>query len=124
MPEDSSIPLKDHELADDELAWMKAVYADFGKIRASFSGREKEFNPKDALREVLGSERHRLAPEVDLSGPGPWRLGQNRHGRGSPPSFCREWNCIDTREAEPTSFPCMWSARRTHFPSVSTHSPC
>ncbi|HSZ90782.1 MAG TPA: hypothetical protein VK822_15580, partial [Acetobacteraceae bacterium] len=82
MPEDSSIPLKDHELADDELAWMKAVYADFGKIRASFSGREKEFNPKDALREVLGSGRHRLAPEVDLSGPGPWRLGQNRHGRG------------------------------------------
>jgi hypothetical protein len=82
MPEDSSIPLKDHELADDELAWMKAVYADFGKIRASFSGREKEFNPKDALREVLGAERHRLAPDVDLSGPGPWRLGQNRHGRG------------------------------------------
>ena len=82
MPEDSSIPLKDHELADDELAWMKAVYEDFDKIRTSFSGREKEFNPKGALREVLGSERHRLAPDADLSGPGPWRLGQNRHGRG------------------------------------------
>jgi hypothetical protein len=82
MPEDPSIPLKDHELADDELAWMKAVYEDFDQIRTSFSGREKEFNPKGALREVLGSERHRLAPDADLSGPGPWRLGQNRHGRG------------------------------------------
>jgi hypothetical protein len=82
MPEDSSIPLKDHELADDELSWMKAVYEDFDKIRASFSGREKEFNPKAALREVLGAERHRLMPDADLSGPGPWRLGQNRHGRG------------------------------------------
>lgn len=82
MPEDPSIPLKDHELADDELAWMKAVYEDFDEIHASFFGREKEFNPKDALREVLGWERHRLSPDADLSGPGPWRLGQNRHGRG------------------------------------------
>ena len=82
MPEDPSIPLKDHELADDELAWMKAVYEDFGKIHASFFGREKEFNPKDALREVLGWERYRLTPDANLSGPGPWRLGQNRHGRG------------------------------------------
>jgi len=82
MPEDPSIPLKDHELADDELAWMKAVYEDFDEIHASFFGREKEFNPKDALREVLGWERHRLSPDANLSGPGPWRLGQNRHGRG------------------------------------------
>ncbi|HEY6440959.1 MAG TPA: hypothetical protein VIY55_13130 [Acetobacteraceae bacterium] len=82
MPEDPSIPLKDHELAADERAWMKAVYEDFDEIRASFFGREKEFNPKDALREVLGWERHRLSPDADLSGPGPWRLGQNRHGRG------------------------------------------
>lgn len=82
MPEDPSIPLKDHELAADERAWMKAVYEDFDEIRASFFGREKEFNPKDALREVLGWERHRLSPDANLSGPGPWRLGQNRHGRG------------------------------------------
>ena len=34
------------------------------------------------LREVLGWERHRLSPDANLSGPGPWRLGQNRHGRG------------------------------------------
>ena len=61
---------------------MKAVCEDFGKVRASFSGRDNEFNPKAALREVLGREEHRLTPHVDLSGPGPWRLGQNRHGRG------------------------------------------
>ena len=60
---------------------MKAVYEDFLKIRASFAGREQAFSPKEALREVLGREEHRLATQVDLSGPGPWRLGQNRHGR-------------------------------------------
>ena len=27
MPDESNIPLLDHELAEDELAWMKAVYA-------------------------------------------------------------------------------------------------
>jgi hypothetical protein len=82
MSEQSSIKLLDHELAEDELAWMKAVYEDFGRIRASFFGRENEFNPKAALREVLGREERRLTPDADLSGPGPWRLGQNRHGRG------------------------------------------
>jgi hypothetical protein len=81
MAEASSIALLDHELAEDEYAWMKSVYADFSAIRASFAGREAEFNPKEALREVLGREEHKLAPSVDLSGPGPWRLGQNRHGR-------------------------------------------
>jgi hypothetical protein len=82
MSEEANIPLLDHELAEDELAWMKAVYEDFSKIRAAFSGRDKEFNPREALREVLGREERRLTPHVDLSGPGPWRLGQNRHGRG------------------------------------------
>ena len=82
MPEEATIPLLDHELAEDELAWMKAVYADFGKFRAAFSGRDEEFDPKEALREVLGREEYRLATQVDLSGPGPWRLGRNRHGRG------------------------------------------
>jgi hypothetical protein len=82
MSDRSSIALLDHELADDELAWMKAIYDDFNKVRASFSDQDKEFNPKDALREVLGRDEHRLAPHVDMSGPGPWRLGQNRHGRG------------------------------------------
>jgi hypothetical protein len=82
MSEEPAIPLLDHELAADELAWMQAVYDDFDKIRATFSGREQEFDPKAALREVLGREEYRLAPQADLSGSGPWRLGQNRHGRG------------------------------------------
>jgi hypothetical protein len=82
MPNESGIKLLDHQLAADELEWMKAVYEDFGNIRASFSGREKEFNPKQALREVLSRDEYKLSAEVDLSGPGPWRLGQNRHGRG------------------------------------------
>ncbi len=82
MSEEPAIPLLDHELADDELAWMKSVYDDFSAIRATFSGRESAFEPKAALREVLGREKHKLASQVDLSGSGPWRLGQNRHGRG------------------------------------------
>jgi hypothetical protein len=82
MPQEPNIPLLDHELAEDELSWMKSVYQDFDKIRASFSGREAAFNPKQALREVLGRDEYKLAADVDLSGPGPWRLGQNRHGRG------------------------------------------
>jgi hypothetical protein len=82
MAEQPNIPLLDHELAEDELAWMQAVHQDFGKIRASFAGRETEFDPKAALREVLGRADYRLGVQADLSGPGPWRLGQNRHGRG------------------------------------------
>jgi hypothetical protein len=76
MTEQSAIPLLDQDLAEDELAWMQSVYTTFSSIRAAHA------NPKDALREVLGREEHRLATSVDLSGPGPWRLGQNRHGRG------------------------------------------
>lgn len=79
MSHDQNIPLLDHELAEDEFAWMRAVYADFAALRAGATG---AFNPKDALRYVLGRDAHRLAPGADLSGPGPWRLGQNRHGRG------------------------------------------
>ncbi len=82
MSEDPNIPLLNHELAPDELAWMKAVYQDFSAIRVSYPGRDNSFDPKQALRDVLGREEHKLTPTVDLSGPGPWRLGQNRHGRG------------------------------------------
>ena len=82
MSEEATIELLDHELAEDELAWMQAVYAAFTTIRAAYSGHEQEFDPKQALREVLGRDEYRSAPEVDLSGPGPWRLGRNRHGRG------------------------------------------
>jgi hypothetical protein len=81
MSAEASIKLLDHELAEDELSWMKSVYADFGKLRASFAGREDEFNPKEALREILGREEHLLPTPMDLSGPGPWRNGGNRHGR-------------------------------------------
>lgn len=82
MPEEPSVPLLDHELAADELAWMQAFHEDFEKIRTAFSGRAEKFNPKDALREVLGRDEYRLSAELDLTGPGPWRLGRNRHGRG------------------------------------------
>lgn len=82
MSDEPAIPLLNHELAADESAWMQAVYDDFDKIRAAYSGRAQDFDPKAALREVLSREPHRLAPQADLSGPGPWRLGQNRHGRG------------------------------------------
>jgi hypothetical protein len=75
---DSDIALLDHELADDELAWMKSVYTDFNKLRAS----DAQLTPKDALRQILSRDQYKLAPQADLSGPGPWRLGQNRHGRG------------------------------------------
>jgi hypothetical protein len=82
MSDEPNIPLLDHELANDELTWMQGVYEDFSKIRATFAGGATEFDPKQALRDVLGQEKYRLAAEADLSGPGPWRLGQNRHGRG------------------------------------------
>jgi hypothetical protein len=81
MTERAGIELLDHELAPDELAWMNAVYTDFDRIRASFAGREDEFDPKDALRTVLGSEEHKLPTPMDLSGAGPWRNGRNHHGR-------------------------------------------
>ena len=82
MAVEDDLPVLDHELAEDELVWMKDVYDDFSRIRASFTGRETTFDPKQALREVLGRKKYQLGEGADLSGPGPWRLGQNRHGRG------------------------------------------
>jgi hypothetical protein len=82
MAAEPGIPLLDHELAPDELAWMQSVYAGFDRIRATFAGRADDFDPKQALREVLDRQDHRLTAQADMSGPGPWRLGQNRHGRG------------------------------------------
>jgi hypothetical protein len=79
MPDGAALPVLDHELADDELQWMKSVYADFSKARAAAG---PEFNPKEALRAILARAEYRLSAAPDLSGPGPWRLGQNRHGRG------------------------------------------
>ncbi len=78
MPDGSKIPLLDHELAADEVAWMWAVHAAFSQARAAAGAGA---NPKELLREVLGrAEFHLSAPPV-LTGSGPWRLGQNRHGR-------------------------------------------
>jgi len=82
MSEDQDLPVLNHELAEDELAWMKAVYDDFGTVRASYTGREAAFNPKEALRAVLGRPEHQLPSPMDRSEPGPWRNGRNRHGRG------------------------------------------
>lgn len=81
MSEEPTIPLLDHELADDEIAWMKAVYADFAAERSALTGRGQNFNPKETLRAILGKEEHRLAVPMDLTGPGPWRNGRNHHDR-------------------------------------------
>ena len=57
MADEEQIPLLDHDLADDEIAWMKSVYEDFADARARFD------DPKEALRQVLGRSstdfRHR-----------------------------------------------------------------
>src|SRR3954465_15720005 len=79
MPDGATLPVLDHELADDELQWMKSLYADFSKARAAAG---PDFNPKEALRAILARAEYRLSAAPDLTGPGPWRLGQNRHGRG------------------------------------------
>ena len=79
MPDGATLPVLDHELADDELHWMKSVYADFSKARAAAG---PEFDPKEALRAILARAEYRLSAAPDLTGPGPWRLGQNRPGRG------------------------------------------
>jgi hypothetical protein len=81
MAEGSNIGLLDHQLTDDEVRWVKGVYADFSAARDGFAGGEKEFNPKETLREVLGRKEHRLSNPMDLSGDGPWRNGKNSHGR-------------------------------------------
>jgi hypothetical protein len=81
MAEASSLPLLDHELADDERKWVRSVYDDFSAARAAFTGREKDFNPREALREVLGRKEHLLPTPIDLSGDSVWRNGRNSHGR-------------------------------------------
>ncbi len=73
------LPMLDHELADDEIQWMKSVYVDFSKARDA-AGETADL--KEVLRSVLGRDEYRLSAAPDLTGSGPWRLGQNRHGRG------------------------------------------
>ena len=87
MSSGATLPILDHELADDEIEWMKSVYADFSRARAAAS---PEFNPKDALRAILAREEYHFSAVPDLTGPGPWRLGQNLHGRGVAAVFLRK----------------------------------
>ena len=87
MSSGATLPILDHELADDEIEWMKSVYADFNKARAAAG---PEFNTKDALRAILAREEYHFSAVPDLSGPGPWRLGQNLHGRGVAAVFLRK----------------------------------
>ena len=71
----TDIPLLDHELAEDELTWVRGIYAAFDAERG------RHANPKDALRAVLARPEHQLGEPIDTSGPGAWRFGANRHGR-------------------------------------------
>ena len=81
MSETTDLPVLNHELAEDELAWVKAIQEDFRTLRASRAVGDKPYNPKEALREVMARPEHQLPGPMDLSGPGPWRNGRNRHGR-------------------------------------------
>jgi hypothetical protein len=75
----ADLPLLDHQLAADELAWVKGIYEDFAAARAVSAGRG--FDAKETLREILGREKHTLPTPIDLTGNGVWRNGRNRHGR-------------------------------------------
>jgi hypothetical protein len=77
MSETNPLPLLDHQLAADELAWIGAVYSDFDALRAA----DPSLPPKQAMRTVLGRPEHQLPTPMDLTGPGPWRGGRNRHDR-------------------------------------------
>jgi hypothetical protein len=81
VADDMTIPVLDHELADDELAWVNGVYEAFNTARTGFAGLANEFDPKETLREILGRKEHLLPGPMDLSGDGPWRNGRNQHGR-------------------------------------------
>ena len=74
-----TLPILDHDLAPDELAWMRDVHDDFAAASAAGKGGN---DLKEILREILGRQRHHLPTPMDLTGPGPWRNGRNRHGRG------------------------------------------
>ena len=106
MPEDPSIPLLDHELADDELAWMKAVYEDFGKIRAAFSDGKRNSTRRRRCGTCLARNGTGWRPMRTCRDPAPGGSARIAMAEASPPCSCREWNCIGTRGAEPTSFPC------------------
>lgn len=121
MTEIPNIPLLDHDLADDELTWMKAVHEDFCKLRAAFAGREHDFNPKEALRDVLGKEQHRLPGSMDLSGPGPWRNGRNRHDRNVAAVFLPKVELHKHAKSRTDQFP-MYVVGKADAFSMDNHS--
>ena len=77
MPDGAALPVLDHELADDELHWMRSVSADFSKARAAAG---PEFNPKEALRAILARTEFRLSA-APASGP---ELARPRRRGGIP----------------------------------------
>ena len=81
MSAKTSIATLDHEITEDEIEWMASVHNAFTQLRASSSVAGSALHPKEALREILGRDEHRLPTPMDLSGPGPWRNGRNRQGR-------------------------------------------
>jgi hypothetical protein len=81
MPHGSSLPVLDHQLADDELGWVQSVRADFNKARAEHAGPAGRFDPKETLRSILARPEHALPGPMELTGDGPWRNGRNAHGR-------------------------------------------
>ena len=59
------------------------------KSRASFAGREKDFNPKDALRDVLGREQYGWRPTWTCADPAPGGLAKIVTAVGLPRCSCR-----------------------------------
>ena len=124
MSEASGIPLLDHELADDELAWMKAVYEDFGKIRGVVLRTRNRVRPEGCAAAGPWPGRAQARPPTwTCRDPVPGGSVKIAMAEGLPRSSCRKWSCIGTRKAEPTSFPCMWLARRMRSPSSRDGQP-
>lgn len=80
MSAESDIPVLNHDLAADELEWIRTVYQDFSQRLDARTGAADGSSCKEILRQVLENERHRLPTPMTLSGPGPW-VGKNRHDR-------------------------------------------
>ena len=122
MADGMGIPLLDHELSDDELRWVKAVHDDFAAARASFSGRESEFIPKETLRAILGKKEHALTGPMDLSGDGPWRNGRNNHDRLVACVFLKHVELHKHANSRTDQFP-MYVTGETDAFSVSDNTP-
>jgi hypothetical protein len=123
MAEASSLQLLDHELADDELTWVRVVYEDFTKVRSEFAARGDAFNPKEALREVLGRKEHVLPTPMDLSGDGPWRNGRNSHGRGVAGVFLKKVELHKHAKSRTDQFPMYVIGEADAFSEADNSQP-